>query len=209
MGQAKIRAAANARQDESLAGVDIPRLAAAMRKLATAASGSFGADCYTHAALPQAVLARLGVKAEIKIGFAGWRVGSGDSDVVLHRPVPGMIPQPGGAAYHVWLEIGTHMLDLTTYQLRKKAAQLDALDGGRTTVDWCPDYLLVPRKTVSSLKDVTNLAPGLYYYEENPTVAQIVNSGTPGLDPGEVDVLWLLYWNRDMCVVGPSSVEVV
>lgn len=205
MGEAKRRAAALVKQEESLATVDIPRLAAAIRKLATAASGNLGSDCYIHSAIAQAVLGRLGVEAKLVVGHAAFRVGDGDSDVITHAPTPGMIPQPGGIAYHVWLQIGSFLLDLTTYQLRRKAAQLDQLDGGNTTVTWCPDVLWVPFRSVSTLRDVIHLDAGLYYYREVPSLAAIIVSKAPALDPADVEAAWMLYQNEDMLVCGPND----
>ena len=206
MGEAKRRAAARIRQEEALANVDIPRLAAAIRKYAMAASEKLGGDCYIHAALAQAILDRLGVESAIKVGHAAFRVGEGGSDVILHAPAPGMVPQPGGLAFHVWLQVGYYLLDITAYQLRQKAAHLDDLDGGKTTVTWCPDYLFVPRKSVSSLKDVTQLHAGLYYYHEEPAVADKVISTASELDSDDVEVAWTLYQNEGIQVVGPNDV---
>jgi len=134
MGEAKRRAEARKKQEEILQLVDFPRLAEALRKLATAASGNLGADCYIHTAIAQAILLRLGVNAKVVVGYAAWRVGPGDADVILHAPVPGMVAQFGGLAYHAWLEIGYNIVDFTTYSLREKARQLDKLDGGHTAV---------------------------------------------------------------------------
>lgn len=205
MGEAKRRAENRAEIKGALQRVDIPRLALAMRKLAIAASGHYGADCYVHAALPQVILAEQGVKSRIKIGFAGWRVGNGDGDVVMHRPVPGMIPQPGSGAYHVWLEVGQFLLDFTTYQLRDKAVQLDALDGGHTTVEWCPDYLFVPRKSVSGFWEVTNRGAGLYYYEEVPSLTSLIITRASVLDPVDVQMLQHLYRSPGALVLGPND----
>jgi hypothetical protein len=178
-----------------------------MRKLATAASESFGSDCYVHATIAQAILAKLGVEAKLVAGYAAWRVGNGDSDVILHAPAPGMVAQPGGIAYHVWLEVGNKILDLTTYQLREKAAQLDELDGGSTHVTWCPIYLFVFKKSVSSLRDVTQLGAGLYYYSQEPAVEAKVMSTAPNLDEDDVETVWLLYQNQGMVVFGPNDIQ--
>jgi hypothetical protein len=99
MGEAKRRALAREQLNKASQRVDIPRLAAAIRKLATAASGDIGADCYAHAVIAQAILAKLGVEAHLAVGYAAWRVGEGDGDVILHAPAPGMVEQPGGVPY--------------------------------------------------------------------------------------------------------------
>ena len=120
MGESKRRAAEREQLNEAISQVDIPRLAAAIRKLATAASGHIGSDCYAHAAIAQVILAKLGVEARLVAGYAAWRVGDGDGDVILHAPAPGMVEQPGGVPYHMWLEIEDHLLDLTTYCVRRR-----------------------------------------------------------------------------------------
>ena len=116
---------------------DLRRISSALRRLATAASGNLGSDCYIHAAIAQEILNRLGVSSKLVAGYAAWRVGNGDGDVILHAPMPNMPSQPGSVAYHMWLEVGKHLIDFTTYQLRHKAIQRDKLDGGTTTVTWC------------------------------------------------------------------------
>jgi hypothetical protein len=191
--------------DEAVARVDLPRLSSAIRKLATAASANFGSDCYIHAAIAKAILEKLGVEALIVVGFAAFRVGDGDSDVITHSPTPGMVDQPGGVVYHVWLEIADNILDLSTYALREKAAQLDKLDGGHTTVTWCPDYVFAPKSSLSSMRDVIQLHAGLYHYSYEPDVADKIISAAPDLDEDDVNAAWLLYQNQEMAVFGPNN----
>ncbi len=205
MGQARLRAAAREQLNEAMIKVDLPRLSAAMRKLASAASGQLGGDCYIHSSIAQAILGRMGVEAKIITGFSAWRLGNASGDVIVHAPIPGMPDQPG-LPYHVWLEIGSHILDLTTWSLRLKSKQLDELDGGHTNVDWCPDFLYVPKRTVSSLKDVTNLGAGLYYYEFNQATADRVNAAASAPDEGDIEICWTLYNNPALAVYGPNDV---
>lgn len=207
MGQAKLREKARAQQEEALNQVNIPALAAALRKLSQAASSHLGADCYTLSALGQEIFRLLGVEAKLVVGFAGWRVGNGDSDVILHKPTPETVPQPGGASYHVWLEIGHYLFDATLWTLREKARQLDEQDGGHTTVDWCPDYLFVKRETISSQRDVTQLHAGLYYYERDPQTEQLIVSTAPSLDLTDAEAAWTLYKNPDIYVLGPNDLK--
>jgi hypothetical protein len=205
MGESKRRAAAREQLNEAIQQVDIPRLAAAIQKLATAASGHVGSDCYAHSTIAQEILARLGVQARLVVGYAAWRVGDGDGDVILHAPAPGMVEQPGGVPYHVWLEIDDHLLDLTTYSLPTKAAQLDALDGGHTSVTWFPDYLFVPRKSISSIESVIQLWAGIYYYSHDPEVEARIIGEAPELDETDVQAAWLLYQNPEVQAIGPNS----
>ncbi|MFZ4856088.1 MAG: hypothetical protein ACOYL3_06795 [Desulfuromonadaceae bacterium] len=188
-----------------LDSIDLPRISSALRLLATAASGNRGSDCYIHAAIAQAILNRLGVTSKIVAGYAAFRVGDGDSDVILHSPVPGMPLQPGAVAYHVWLEAYGNIIDFTAYSLRTKAAQLDALDGGTTNVTWCPDYLFVLKTAVSPMRDVIQLRAGLFHYLRVPTLeAKIIAVASP-LDDGDANTAWLLYQNPTLQVFGPNN----
>ena len=134
----------------------VARVSTALRKLATAASEHLGHDCCIHAALGRALLADFGVPASPVVGFAAWRVGEGDGDVISHTPyTKGYLP-PGvkGLAYHAWLDCSGCVIDFTTYQLPRKAQALDAMDGGHTTVRWCPDFLILPRDSIRSYEEV-------------------------------------------------------
>ncbi|WP_186214455.1 hypothetical protein [Burkholderia gladioli] len=192
--------------------VDLQRVATAIRKLSEASSANIGRDCHLHAGLCQALLARLGVETTLIIGYASWRVGNGDGDVINHLPVKNMVHQPKAHPYHAWLEFGNPtsrfriILDFTTYQLHRKAAELDALDGGQTTVEWCPEYLAVPFANVSSLHDVRTLHAGLFYYERNvPMERQMLAQSKP-LDQEDVELLGQIYQNPDINVIGPNHV---
>lgn len=207
MGEAKrnkIRAAEAMPQLEAAA----PRVAAVLRKLASAASAQLGSDCYLHADLGQLLLADLGIQSRPVVGFAAWRVGSGDGDVIGHTPhTPGYLPAEGqGFAYHSWLEIGDLILDFTTYQFRKKAADLDAADGGRTSVSWCPDYLLLPKTDVRTYKDVAQ-APdaGAAHYEARLGLDVIVRPMF-NLDPEDVATARWLLDHPAVNVFGPNNV---
>ncbi len=145
------------------------------------------------------------MNATLVVGYAGWRVGPGDSDVVLHFPAPGMVVPENAAPYHAWLEIGDQILDLTVYQVRTKAAHLDQLDGGRTTVDWCPEYLIASKKSVSPLRDVVQKQAGLFYYERVPAIESRIIRTAPVLDPDDVRAAWMLYQNPSCEVFGPNN----
>jgi hypothetical protein len=108
------------------------QVSAALRKLASASSGHLGSDCYVHAALGNRLLADLAIETKPVVGFAAWRVGNGDGDVISHTPrTQGHLPAGGrGFAYHAWLDCSGFIIDFTTYQLSQKALTLDAADGG-------------------------------------------------------------------------------
>jgi hypothetical protein len=185
----------------------LPRISSALRRLATAASGNLGSDCYIHAAIAQEMLNRLGVMTKLVVGYAAWRVGSGDGDVIIHSPLPHMPPQPGAIAYHVWLEVENHLIDFTTYQLRRKAAQMDKLDGGSTTVTWCPDYLFVPRKSVSPLHAVIQLHAGMFFYQQDMAIDKVIISAAQPLDGDDINNAWLLYHNQELRIFGPNNMR--
>ncbi len=183
----------------------ISKIAMAIRKLASAASCHFGNDCFLHALLACKALKEFeGMQSEIVIGFAGWRVGEGDCDVIFHAPIKGM-PQQEGILYHAWLTTKDYIIDLSTYQLRVKAAKLDTLDGGLTQVDWCPDYLIAKHEEVSSLKDVTQLHAGLFYYEQNKDLEIKIKSVGKDIDEEDWANLVIIYNNPEVLVIGPNQ----
>jgi hypothetical protein len=202
MGVVKRRTAVHSQLHDK---VDIPGLAAAMRKLALATSDRLGTDCYVHAAIVREILGELGVAAKLVGGYAAWRVGPGDSDVILHAPTPGMVLPEKALPFHVWLEVEGYLYDVTTYELRLKARQLDAQDGGHTTVVWCPDYLFVAKSSISSIRDVIQNEAGLYCYERNQDLERKVLEAANELDPEDVNNVWLLYRNPTCKVTGPLS----
>lgn len=185
----------------------LPRISSALRRLAIAASGNLGSDCYIHAAIAQEMLNRLGVTAKLVAGYAAWRVGSGDGDLILHAPMPNMPPQPGAIAYHVWLEVAHHIVDFTTYQLRQKALQMDKLDGGLTTVKWCPEYLSVSKNSVSPLQAVIQMRAGMYFYKQDISIEKLIVSAAQPLDVYDVNTAWLLFHNQELRVFGPNNLN--
>lgn len=162
MGQAK-----HQQQIGLPADVCLATLSVATRKLFAAAGTQPGRDCYMHAALAQAVLHRLGARVELHVGYAAWRVdGEHPGAVIAHHPLcMAEALTPGQLMYHAWLRCGPSIIDLTTYQLRRKTAALDALDGQRTPVTWCPDFLHMPIADCVTYEAVANgRRAGLCHY---------------------------------------------
>ncbi len=208
MGEAKRRQLQAPAQAETLAKLRqaSERVSSALQRLATASSAQFGGDCYFHAELGRLLLQDLGFEVRRVVGLAAWRVGAGDGDVIAHvTGIPGHLPVgEAGLAYHAWLAYGDHVIDFTTYQLRQKAAALDSMDGGTTTVDWCPPMLFLNRREISSYKDVANLHRGLAYYEVKPELdAQLADGFT--LDPEDLATARLILANPQMQVIGPRN----
>lgn len=126
--------------------------------------------------------------------------------MVAHvKQVPGYLPAGAqGFAYHAWLESGDTILDFTTYQLRRKAAELDALDGGRTAVNWCPEVLILRKRDVRTYADVAKLHQGLAHYEENPGLESLLAAQFT-LDEGDLATARLILANPHINVWGPQS----
>lgn len=178
-----------------------------LRKLVTAAGSHIGSDCYTHAALGQVLLADLGSQTRLQAGFAAWRVGPGDHDVISHAPAEKVYVPSGaqGFPYHAWLAGCDHVIDFTTYQLREKARQLDALDGGRTNVEWCPDFLFLPRREIRPLNTVSNSStPGVSYYEPRGDVLERLQDEYT-VDEGDLAAARVILANPGIQVFGPNN----
>ena len=202
------------RQKESMAPT-APNLESAtakvsntLRKLATAASSQFGADCYLHTRLGQALLADLGIQTNLVAGYAAWRVGEGDGDVLSHIPnLQSYLPSgTQGFAYHAWLESDRTTIDLTTYQLPLKAQQLDAADGGKTSVIWHPNVLMLKPKDIRSYRDVAQSPhAGVAFYKRDPAVEKILADTQQPLDAEDLHVARWLLSNPDTNVFGPND----
>jgi len=202
MGQAKRKSLRADALDVQI----VERVASAIRKLAQAASNHLGNDCYLHAMIGRELLKDFGIDAEIAAGFAAWRVGESDGSVIAHTPKErGYLP-PGvdGFAYHAWLMCGLKIIDLTTYQLPKKAKDLDALDGGKTDVEWAPELLVASITEVRSFREVAQGHAGMFYYERNPKIERIL-AETSSLDAGDLQMARVILANPNAQVLGPSD----
>lgn len=71
--------------------VDLAALASAFRRLTTASSAQLGGDCFLHAVLARDYLQLKGVGSTVVVGYAGWRTGDGDNDVIMHYPTGGHV----------------------------------------------------------------------------------------------------------------------
>jgi hypothetical protein len=214
VGQAKLKRIQTAGRLEQVRPA-ADRAGAAIRKLATAASSHLGSDCYLHAAIGQALLSDLGIQTAIRAGHAAWRIGPGDEDIMAHKSdLGGYLPDGAqGFAYHVWLETVEEgaaspiLIDLTTYQLRLKASQLDKFDGGNTQVDWCPDLLVLRREDLRDFQEVAKAADaGVAYYESVPGYLERLAAAAI-LDPEDLRLARLIMASPNVNVMGPNQVE--
>jgi hypothetical protein len=187
----------------------VASVAFAVRRFATAVSSHLGSDCFLHMELGRHLLAKVGIDANRVVGFAAWRVGCGDGDVISHAPhSPGYAP-PGQAAfaYHAWLEFRGVVIDFTTYQLQVKARQLDQADGGQTTVEWCPDFLMLVSEQVQTYRHVAMASfPGVAYYEARPELLAALEPAFV-LDPGDLATARLLLAHPELSVFGPNDAQ--
>lgn len=191
----------------------IERLSAALRKLSTSTSQQLGGDCAAHAYLAQQVLADHGVQARVVFGVAAWRIGPGDGDVISHIPQfnPALLSlQPKAFPYHAWLETDSAIIDFSTHTLGLKASQLDAQDGGHTTVAWCPDYLFLKMEEVKTFEDVAQ-APlqGVAFYQEVPELLDLLklHGFAPEVSEVDLNVLRMIVRNPDIHVMGVNDIE--
>jgi hypothetical protein len=156
--------------------------------------------------MARAVLERLGVPAQLTIGYAAWRVGPGRDDVLSHYPGD-LAWDPARAAYfHAWLVIGDHIFDVTTSTIRLKAKQLDALDGARTTVTWCPDYLWMPLYASRRFDEVAaGRQGGVSSYRRQKDLEASVLQRCPVVDDHGEGLAWLAYQAPAAAVLGPNN----
>lgn len=206
MGQAKRRKQVM----EGLTGLQdaVEKISPALIKIFSAASGAFGGDCFDHAEFGRELLADFGFHGRTVCGHSAWRLGDGDGDVLSHTTKEvGYLPDGAeGFAFHAWIEVADYIIDFTTYQIPEKIRQLDAADGGKTQVDWAPDFLLLERKQLRKYEDVANLHAGIAYYEEVPGYYERLNS-THEIDVDYLENARFLIKNPSVQVVGPRQVD--
>ncbi|WP_087866115.1 hypothetical protein [Comamonas thiooxydans] len=211
MGQAKQKQKALAANYDSI-NEAAAKVSHAIIRLFNATSLQQGADCFTVATVAQGLLADLGIATELVAGHASWRVGPGDSDVIGHQESGQQLIMGGlqGFAYHAWLVFpGKGLLvDFTTYQLPLKGAQMDAMDGGTTVVNWAPSYLLVAASTCQSERAVLMAAePVAYHYDPKPAIlARLME--TYQESPDNLSMARMVMANPDVNVMGPASIGV-
>lgn len=179
-----------------------------VRQFLTAASNHFASDCLLHSELARVLMADVGIEARTVVGFAAWRLGPGDGDVIMHVPRnPDALPTQQEVLFHTWLELDFLIADITTYQLRFKAESMDTADGGHTSVRWCPDFIVVRRGTVRSLEAVRDghLVGQAYYCAASGAFQHKIKNGFE-LDPEDVEIARHLMINPVAGVVGRNHV---
>lgn len=208
MGEAK-RRSTELQQTLSSLRTPVPRVSAALRKLALAASSKIGRDCYVHAELGRALLQEMQIHAHTVVGYAAWRIGPGSGDVIAHAPQAECpsTAHASGLMYHAWLECSGVIIDFTTYQLAIKARELDAMDGGATHVAWCPDFLVLPKREAHRFSEVRqSYSVGLAYYEARPDLHAELGPAF-SIDPADLRAARLILDNPTLNVLGPNHFE--
>lgn len=157
-------------------------VAADVRRCVIGLSSHKGGDCLLHAKVGQQLLREKGVETRLVVGEAAWRVGNGNGDVIAHSRKCNTFAPVGSEMFHTWLEHDGYVIDFTTYTLPVKARLMDAADGMRTNVLWCPEYLYVPKTSVSSFPEVRNKHVGMYHYHRNSAMERSVLSRSKHLD---------------------------
>lgn len=175
MGEAKNRKLAAEKVAGAIEAVKPEEVFRAVRQTMDALSNLSGVDCLWFSLVGAGLLKHLGVPARAVAGHASWRVGPGDGDMVVHDPsvTPAAVYVPSGQAvmFHAWIELdspnGLKVIDFTTFQLQDKAAALDAADGGKTQVDFCPDFIWqdAPIRSMSTQEVAQAPDAGVYSYK--------------------------------------------
>lgn len=155
MGEAKRKRVENAAaifSNTATKKINISHVAASVRHVVEAITDYHGADCLLYAHIGARMLNYLGVEAKPVAGSAAWRVGDGDADVISHaREVTGALYSQASPElsllFHAWIETRDFVIDFSTFSLTKKALQLDAADGGRTDVSWCPEFICQTKRS--------------------------------------------------------------
>lgn len=192
MGEAKNRKLWNqnnpAPASNILESVDRASFAAAVKQVVSAVTSISGADCILYSVVGAGLLNKLGIKSAPVAGSAAWRVGPGDADVISHASeIGGEKFAPEGVAvglFHCWIqtvdEVGKtsfDIIDTSTWQIKKKARELDAMDGQVTKVDFCPDYIWVNSKSknILGLRAVaSSFDVGVFSYVRKKEIEKVI-----------------------------------
>ena len=142
--------------------------------IASAPAYEPGTGCTFAAVMLEAAFHKRGIStARATGGYAVWRVGPGAGDVVGHHPNCSTILE-GEWCGHAWVQIGHHIIDITTTDLQAKLRSLDAADGRRSSCVWFEDVLITTRKHENFRADVRKVINGfdrLHHYEERSDAA--------------------------------------
>jgi len=188
----------------------VEQISSVIARLYEAISMQRGVDCAPHAVLGRALLRDFNFESKLVAGYAAWAVGTASNAIISHVRQERGYSLPGTEAfnYHAWLQCEGHIIDLTTYQLRRKAQLLDAADGGYTEVTWSPSYLMLPpNRTLSYEKVRRSKLAGVVYYEPQPELLRRLEStATLALEPEELWCARRLLADPSLNITGPNTI---
>ena len=138
------------------------------------------------------------LESDVVIGFAAWRVGPGDGDVIAHGGAGDPAADAGRAGadvppHHAWLETGGHVFDVTTHQLARKAAEAGPQRETPISVTWCPEFVLTPRASLASFARVRQPVVGLMYYERDAYLQSVLGTRASEPDSAQVAAVERIY----------------
>jgi len=151
------------------------KVARVVRAWGSAYSAFPDQDCVMLSNIAQRLFADLGITVEVCIGYAAWRVGPAEFEVVGHVSEPW---EAASGLHHAWVAYKTLIVDITTFQIVRKVRGLDADLKRKTTIDWCPpDYLIASPQEIHSFDAVCNgTTPGWFYYERRRELEMILQN---------------------------------
>lgn len=165
------------------AKVDLSAAAKAVRQVVSALTDYGTADCLLYVHVASELLDELGLSVSTCAGFAAWRVGPGEGDVISYWPHSSTkgAYAPDGAGekalmFHAWLDVDGLIVDFSTWTLNEQAKMLDEADGGHTDVQWAPDFVVTPPPPKELDIDLVAQAPwpGVFAYRRDEQIERRV-----------------------------------
>jgi hypothetical protein len=178
---------------------------AVARYLAAASTTNRGRDCQAHAQLTKALLKSEGIDSRLVGGYAAWRVGTGDADMIAHHPNSVYAASEANIVGHFWVEAGDLIIDPTTWQFQTKLEVCFQADGMPYEVLWPHQYLVISKSSVKPFKAVRDGYTFAYHYDERPELAAMAAiAASDPIDRNDLGALRLVYANPFALITGPA-----
>lgn len=114
-------------------------------------------NCHLIAALAQKILTIYKVESKVFGGFAVWRVNVYEFNGIYAQRFNGKHSvQHFMRLGSFWLEVNECIVDFSTFWLPIKMIILDSVEKRKTLIQWCPDFIWMPKTQMLSLHDVTH-----------------------------------------------------